>query len=188
MRKSPGRAGVALAALVVISTAVIAGVFASRLSGDPQLSASPLIGAPAPVLALPLLDGSGEAAIPDPEAKVTVINFFASWCLECRVEHADLLAVADAFSDSGVRLIQIAYQDRTGDAIAFLNELGTSPLVRYVADPDSRAAISFGVFGIPETYFIGPDGAVTGRITGPSNALSLGEQIDRILGGEQPGS
>ena len=182
----PGRAAVALAVLVVVSTAIFAGVFATRLSGDPKPSDSPLVGALFPTMALPFLDGSGEAAIPDPEAKVTVVNFFASWCLECRLEHADLLAVADAFSGSGVRLIQIAYQDRTKDAIAFLNEMGVSPLVRYVSDPDSRAAISFGVFGVPETYFIGPDGVVTGRITGPSNALSLGEQIDRILGSGQP--
>ena len=183
MKVSRGRAGLILASLIVISTAVIAGVFASRLSGDPQPSPSPLIGAPAPVLTLPLLDGSAETTIPPPEAQVTLINFFASWCLECRVEHADLLAVADAFFGSGVRLIQVAYQDRTDDAIAFLNEMGVSPRVAYLSDPDSRAAISFGVFGVPETYVIGPDGKVTQRIAGPSNALILGREIDRILGG-----
>lgn len=181
MRKVRGRMGVALASLVVVSTAVVAGVFASQLSKDPQSSPSPLIGAPSPTLALPLLDGPGEAAIPDPEGKVTIVNFFASWCLECRVEHADLMAVADAFSGAGVRLIQVAYQDRDRDAIAFINEMGASSLVRYVADPDSRAAISFGVFGVPETYFIGPDGTVTKRFTGPTTALQLGTEIDRIL-------
>ena len=183
MRGKPGRAAMALASLVVISMAVIAGVFASRLSGDPQFAPSPLIGVPSPTLALPRLDGSGEVAIPDPEAQVTIINFFASWCLECRIEHADLLAVADAFRGAGVRLVPVAYQDRTSDAIAFINELGVSPLVRYASDPDSRAAISFGVFGVPETYFIGPDGTVTARITGPSTALQLGEEIDRLLSG-----
>lgn len=181
MRSKPGRAAIALASVVVISMAVIAGVFASRLSGDPRFAPSPLIGVPSPTMTLPLLDGSGEVAIPDPQAQVTIINFFASWCLECRIEHADLLAVADAFRGAGVRLIQVAYQDRTSDAIAFINELGVSPLVRYTSDPDSRAAISFGVFGVPETYFIGPDRTVTARITGPSTALQLGEEIDRIL-------
>ncbi len=178
----PGRAVMALAALVVVSTAVVAGVFASRLSNDPLSTPSPLIGRQSPILTLPFLDGSGELAIPDPEAEVTIINFFASWCLECRVEHADLMAVADAFSGAGVRLVQIAYQDRTTDAIAFVNEMGVSPLVGYVSDPGSRAAISFGVFGVPETYVIGPDGTVTERITGPTTALQLGEQIDRVLG------
>ena len=181
MRRS-GRAAVVLAVAVAAATAVFAGVFATRLSGDSQPADSPLVGAPSPMMTLPLLDGSGEAAIPDPEARVTVINFFASWCLECRVEHPDLLAVAEAFSDSGVRLIQIAYQDRPDDSIAFMNELGVSPLIRYASDPGSRAAIAFGVFGIPETYFIGPDGVVTGRITGPADSLSLGRQIDLILG------
>ncbi len=186
MRRRPGRAAVVLAVAVAAATAVLAGVFATRLSEDPQPSDSPLVGAPSPVMTLPLLDGSGEITIPDPEARVTVINFFASWCLECRVEHPDLLAVAEAFSDSGVRLIQIAYQDRPDDSIAFLNELGVSPLVRYASDPGSRAAIAFGVFGIPETYFIGPDGVVTARFTGPSDSLSLGRQIDLILGSGPP--
>lgn len=181
MKNRPGRAAIALASMVVISMAVIAGVFASRLSGDPQFAPSPLIGAPAPAMTLPRLDGSGEVAIPDPEAQMTIINFFASWCLECRIEHADLLAVADAFRGAGVRLVQVAYQDRTSDAIAFVNELGVSPLVLYASDPDSRAAISFGVFGVPETYFIGPDRTVTARITGPATALQLGQEIDRIL-------
>ncbi|MCE2528142.1 MAG: redoxin domain-containing protein [Actinomycetia bacterium] len=181
MKNKPGRMGIAVGSLAVISMAVIAGVFAARLSNNPQSAPSPLIGTQSPTMTLPLLDGSGEVAIPDPGAEVTIINFFASWCLECRVEHADLMAVADAFQGAGVRLIQIAYQDRTSDAIAFINELGVSPLVHYTSDPDSRAAISFGVFGIPETYFIGPQGTVTARITGPSTALQLGEEIDRIL-------
>ncbi|MYG92542.1 MAG: redoxin domain-containing protein [Acidimicrobiia bacterium] len=182
VKRRPGRAAVGLAVAVAAATAVFAGVFATRLSEESQLSDSPLVGAHSPALTLPLLDGSGEIGIPDPDAQVTVINFFASWCLECRVEHPDLLAVAEAFSDSGLRLIQVAYQDRPDDSIAFLNELGVSPLVSYASDPGSRAAIAFGVFGIPETYFIGPDGVVTARFTGPSDSLSLGRQIDLILG------
>lgn len=187
MRRNPGRLGVIMAALVVISTAVIAAVFASRLSDDAQATPSPLIGASSPALSLPRLEGEGEVAIPDPEASVTIVNFFASWCLECRVEHADLMAVAEAFQGAGVRLIQVAYQDRPSDSIAFINELGASPLVGYAADPGSRAAISFGVFGVPETYLIGPDGTVTQRITGPATALQMGGEIDRLLFGENAG-
>ena len=181
MRKRSGKLVIALAGLVVLTTAVIAGVFASRLSEDSQSAPSPLIGAAAPQLTLPSLEGSAQITIPDPKAAVTIVNFFASWCLECRVEHADLMAVANSFAEAGVRLIQVAYQDRTDDSIAFMNELGVSPLVGYAADPQSRAAISFGVFGVPETYLIGPDGRVTERITGPADALRLGNGIDSIL-------
>lgn len=187
MTRMPGRMGVILAGLVVISTAVVAAVFAARLSDEPQSSPSPLIGAPSPVLALPRLEGEGEVSVPDPEASVTIVNFFASWCLECRVEHADLMAVAEAFQGAGVRLIQVAYQDRPSDSIAFINEMGASPLVGYASDPDSRAAISFGVFGVPETYLIGPDGVVTQRITGPATALQLGAEIDRVFAKETAG-
>lgn len=175
------RLAIGAAAAVVLTTAVLAGVFSSRLAGDTRSSPSPLIGAPAPVLTLPLLEGSGEVTVPDPNARVTIVNFFASWCLECRVEHADLVAVADAFSGAGVQLFQVAYQDRNSDAISFVNEMGVSPRIHYVSDPGSRAAISYGVFGVPETYLIGPDGRVTERITGPSDALRLGSEIDRIL-------
>ena len=187
MKRMPGRLAVILAALVVISTAVIAGVFAAQLSDNPQTSPSPLVGGPSPVLSLPRLEGGGEVAIPDPGASVTIVNFFASWCLECRVEHADLMAVAEAFEGAGVRLVQVAYQDRASDSIAFINELGASSLVSYASDPGSRAAISFGVFGVPETYLIGPDGAVALRITGPATALQMGGEIDRLLSGENAG-
>ncbi len=81
----------------------------------------------------------------------------------------------------------MAYQDDPVDALEFLDTEGISPVTEYLVDEGSRAAIAFGVFGIPETYFVDPEGTVVGRIIGPTDALTLGRTIDAIRRGEDPG-
>lgn len=181
--------GIRIAAIaIVVLSAAMAVVFSSRFGRDPNLVPSPLIGQPAPDFELPLLDGSGSAALTDFRGEIVVVNIFASWCPGCRTEHDDLVATAEAFANSGVRFIQISYQDEPEDTIAFLNELGVSPATTYLVDENSRAAIAFGVFGVPETYFIDADGIVRGKRQGETNALQLGQAIDAIKRGEDPGS
>lgn len=172
---------------VVVFSVGLSVVLASRFGGDPNLVSSPLIGRPAPNFTLPALDGSGPADIPLGDGSIVVVNFFASWCLECRLEHDDLVAVADGFSDAGVRFVQVAFQDEVPEANRFLDELGRSDSTLYLDDPEGRASIAFGVFGVPETYFIDGDGVVVGKIQGESNALLLGQTIDAIRRGEDPG-
>jgi cytochrome c biogenesis protein CcmG/thiol:disulfide interchange protein DsbE len=180
--------GVKMAAwAAVIGTAILAVAFATRFGTDPSLAPSPLLGKPAPDLVLPNLEGSGEVALAGLQGKIVVVNFFASWCLECRVEHAALIATSDAYADSGVQFIEVSYEDDPDDTRSFLDELGRSSASAYVTDPGSRAAISFGLRGVPETYFIDPSGVIRGRITGPSNAIVLGEALDAMLRGETPG-
>ena len=162
-------------------------VLASRFGGDPNLVASPLIGGPAPSLELPALDGSGVETLGGADGSIMVVNFFASWCLECRSEHDDLVAVAEGFRDADLRVVQVAFQDDPADANSFLDELGRSDVTAYLDDPNGRAAIAFGVFGVPETYFIDGNGIVVGKIQGESNALLLGQTIDAIRRGEDPG-
>lgn len=183
-----GRSVQIAAIVVVIVAAGLAVVFSSRFGRDPNLVDSPLIGQPVPSVELQLLDGSGTVSLDDLRGEIVVVNFFASWCLGCRNEHADLVATAEAFADQGVRFVQIAYQDRPEDSIAFLNELGFSPSTIYLDDVGSRTSIAFGVFGIPETYFIDPDGIVRGKIQGETNALLLGQTLDTMSRGEAPGT
>ena len=172
---------------VVVLSVGLALIFATRFGEDPGLVPSPLLGRPAPSLNLPLLDGSGTfdaAALRD---KVVVVNFFASWCAPCREEQPDLAAAADAFADRGVVVVEIAYQDQADSAFEFLDEFGRSEAAVYLADPGSRAAIAYGVFGIPETFFIAADGTVVGKAIGATDALTLGTTIDAVLRGERPG-
>lgn len=180
--------GMKIAAWAVVALSVVlAVVFASRFGSDPALSESPLLGRPAPEVTLPRLLGSGEVSLSDYSGEIVVVNFFASWCLECRVEHDALVAASDSFSGSGVRFVGISYQDDPSDSIRFLEQEGISETTEYLVDEGSRAAIAFGVFGIPETFFIDPDGTVVGRIIGPTDALTLGGAIDAIRRGEDPG-
>lgn len=173
---------------VVLVSAGLAVVFGSRFGRDPNLVPSPLIGQPAPAFELPEVEGSGSAALTDFQGQIVVVNFFASWCPGCRTEHAALVATAEAFADSGVKFVQIAFQDRPADTIEFLDDLGRSPATTYLTDIDSKAAIAFGVFGVPETYFLDEAGVVRGKIQGESDALLLGRTIDALKRGLDPGS
>lgn len=183
-----GRAVQIAAIVAVIISAGMAVVFSSRFGRDPNLVPSPLIGREAPEFELPLIDGSGTASLTDFEGDIVVVNIFASWCPGCRTEHQALVSTAEAFADAGVKFVQIAYQDEPEDTIEFLKELGISPATTYLDDVDSRASIAFGVFGVPETYFIDAEGIVRGKIQGETNALLLGQTIDKLRQGEEIGS
>jgi cytochrome c biogenesis protein CcmG/thiol:disulfide interchange protein DsbE len=172
---------------VVGATVILAVVLASRFGTDPGLVDSPLLGEPAPEFDLAGLDGSDGTALSELRGDVVVVNFFASWCLECREEHDDLVATSESFADRGVTFVQIGYQEAPAESLAYLAEAGMSAATLYLADPGSRTAIAYGVFGIPETFFIDPEGTVVGKIIGEADALILGATIDAIMAGERPG-
>lgn len=115
-----------------------------------------------PLVAQPL---PGYPPIPDDvlsQPGVKLVNFWASWCAPCRVEHPNLLAL----SDLGIRIIGVNYKDKEPNALGFLAELG-SPFAALGADPAGRTAIEWGVYGIPETFVIDGDGKVVLRFAGP---------------------
>ena len=172
---------------IVVAAIVFAVVLASRFGSDPGLVDSPLLGQPAPEFDLPTLDASSRVVLSNLEGEIVVVNFFASWCLECRKEHPDLVATSNAFAGRGVTFVQISYLEDAEDSLAYLAEAGVSDATLYVMDERSRTAIAFGVFGIPETFFIDPNGTVVGKIIGEADALILGATIDAIQRGEAPG-
>lgn len=141
---------------------------------EPRASTSPLIDQPAPDFDLPSLDGSGNVSVSDYQGQIVMVNFFASWCLECRLEHPDLVAAINTLAND-VQFIGITYLDTPSDANAFLDELGRPPAARYLFDEPGFAAIEYGLFGVPETFFIDQQGVVVAKITGPANlGLILG--------------
>ncbi len=134
---------------------------------------SALIGTRAPSLALAPLEGSGVPALTDSAiaGKLTVVNVFASWCIPCREEHPILLELS---KDKRLNIVGINYKDKTEGALAFLKELGT-PYAAIGVDPKGAAAIDWGVYGIPETYLVGPDGTILYKRVGPFDQKSLAE-------------
>lgn len=177
---------VALAvAVLVIGVAALVG---SRINQDATLVESPLIGQPAPDVTLPTLGGPGSVSLTELRGQIVVVNFWASWCVPCRNEHPVLVAANDAYRDSGVTFVGVNFQDQKSSAIAFLDELGRGEGYRYVTDPGSRAAVEFGVYGVPETFFIDRTGTIVAKITGESNSQLLAQVLDSILAGREPRS
>ena len=177
---------VALAAVAVVIG--VAAVLGSRITQDATLVESPLIGQPAPDLTLPDLEGAGSVSLGELRGQVVIVNFWASWCVPCRNEHPALVAANDAYRDAGVTFVGINFQDQQASATAFLDELGRGDGYRYVTDPGSRAAVEFGVYGVPETYVIDRTGTIIAKITGESNSRLLAEVIDAVLAGREPRS
>lgn len=172
---------------IALAAVAFAVVLASRFGSDPGLVDSPLLDKPAPQFDLASLEGGESVTLNDFVGDIVVLNFFASWCLECRQEHAALVSTANAFAGDGVAFVHISYEESPSDTIAYLNVAGRSDAAHYLADPGSRTAIGYGVYGIPETFFINEEGVVVGKIIGESDAFTLGATIDAIQRGESPG-
>ncbi len=180
--------GVWIFAVVAVAAVSMGVIFSSRLGSDPGLVSSPLIGGPAPVVELPLLEGEGTFDLADLRGDIAVVNFWASWCTGCRLEHAGLLAAATAFRDFDVQFVGILHQDQTRRGIGFLEELGRGDPFLYLDDVGSRAALEFGVLGLPETFFIDQDGVVVGKISGPAPGDLLLATVQRLVLGESIGT
>jgi len=173
-------------AIPLVIFAALAGLFWYALQvGDPSRLPSALLGKPVPEFSLPPLEGlvaNGEAvpgfASSDlATGEPTILNVFASWCVECQVEHPLLLALGQ---QPGVRLFGIDYKDDTASARRFLGRHG-NPYARVGVDPSGRVAIDLGVYGVPETYVIGGDGRVAYRHVGPLTEQAIRDRILPLL-------
>lgn len=177
------------AAIVVVITIGVGAVFGWQLVGGSTVVDSPLIGRPAPAAVLPELEGDGEVALTELRGRVVVINFWASWCVPCRDEHPVLVEAARSYRDRGVVVVGVNYQDSPASASAFLDELGRGGgNYPYVTDPGSRAALDFGLFGVPETFVLDRSGVIAAKITGPVSAPLLDGVIEAVLAGVRPGA
>ncbi len=165
---------------------LLAGLFLVKLfSGDPSRLPSALIGKPVPTFSLPALEGLTKDGTPVPglastdlKGGVTVVNVWASWCAPCREEHPVLMELSKM---PGVRLVGINYKDDPENARRFLGALG-EPFAAVGADEKGRAAIDWGVYGVPESFVIAPDGTIAYKQVGPltSEALAAGPFHDAI--------
>jgi len=160
-----------LMALPLIAFSGLAALFWFGLGNtDPSRIPSALIGHPAPQTALPPLAGlaNGGAPVPglDPavfKGKVSIVNVWASWCIPCHDEAPLLMQLAQ---DSRLRLVGINYKDDADNARRFLGRYG-NPFAAAGADQNGRAAIEWGVYGVPETFVVGRDARIAYKLVGP---------------------
>ncbi|NBB49939.1 DsbE family thiol:disulfide interchange protein [Rhizobium sp. CRIBSB] len=172
-----GRGRFVIAALPLVLFAGLATVFMTQLQSGRDVSEIPsaLIGTKAPMLDLIALDGSERPALTTTaiSGKLTLVNVFASWCVPCRQEHPMLLELS---KDPRVNVVGINYKDRNDNALRFLGELG-NPFSAIGVDPNGKAAIDWGVYGIPESYLVGPDGTILYKKVGPFDPDSFQTQL-----------
>jgi cytochrome c biogenesis protein CcmG, thiol:disulfide interchange protein DsbE len=159
----------------VVAAGLLAMLFYVSLSGPPPSELpSPLVGKPAPIFILPALAGAqgftrGDLA----QGHATLVNFWASWCAPCRVEHPLLAALA---AQKNIALYGMAWKNKPGQARAFLDELG-NPFTRIDVDENGRASIDWGVTGVPETFVVDGNGIIRAHYAGPLTPEVLSQII-----------
>jgi len=161
---------------------IFAGIFIAFMVGltlNPREIPSGLIDKPAPEFSLPPLEGAGvglsNADLEDSD-NIFIVNFFASWCGPCRVEHPSLERLGKL---EGVKLCGIAYKDLPANSLSFLKSLG-NPYHKVGADLKGRNAINWGVTGTPETFFI-KNGIIRYQHIGPIYPIQVDEDILPII-------
>lgn len=159
-------------------------LFAVGLRRDASFMPSALVGRVVPDFALPALDGKSQISRQGLLGKPLVINFWASWCGACREEHSVLVKLGKRFAGTGrVRFLGINYKDTPDGAEQFMSRMGPFPYNSAV-DAQARTGVDFGVFGLPETFFVDANGTVRARHIGPLDEAAAGKYL-ALIGGER---
>lgn len=167
----------------------LAGVFLMQLLSGRDLTVVPsaLIGHTAPKTELPPLEGISLPGLNSAEfiGKVTLVNVWASWCAPCREEHPVIVGLS---KDERLTIVGLNYKDKAENARRFLGDLG-NPFDAVGVDPNGRAAIDWGVYGIPETFLVGKDGKIAFKHVGPLTpeavAKTLMPEIEKAVAASQ---
>jgi cytochrome c biogenesis protein CcmG/thiol:disulfide interchange protein DsbE len=169
-----------LAFLPLAAFALLAALLFVRLNvGDPSRLPSALIGQSAPPLALAGVGGAPGLADADlRQGHVSVVNVFGSWCEPCHLEHPFLMALAadDGLKAKGVVIYGVAQKDSAENVRRFLGAKG-DPYAKVGLDPDGRAGIDWGVYGVPETFIVRGDGTIAYKVVGPVTAETLETEV-----------
>jgi cytochrome c biogenesis protein CcmG, thiol:disulfide interchange protein DsbE len=165
-----------LTLLPVAVFALLAVIFYRGLSGNPADVPSVLINKPVPAFTLSPIAGLDLPGLADGDLKkgeVTLVNVWASWCVPCREEHPLLMELA---SRGDLRVVGINYKDDPENARRFLVTLGI-PFTAVGADPNGRAAVDWGVYGVPESFLVDGQGTIRMKWIGPLTREALTKQI-----------
>ncbi|MGH7770468.1 MAG: TlpA family protein disulfide reductase [Candidatus Binatia bacterium] len=153
---------------------------------DPRYIPSPIVGRPAPPFALTLYNGE-KVSLSDLRGKVVFVNFWASWCPPCLAEAKELEATWRELKDRDVVFVGVQIQDAEANGRKFVEEFN----ITYPngLDPSGRIAIDYGVWGIPESFFIDPEGRITYKHVGGVGpavvAAKIGEARQKIVSAKE---
>lgn len=151
------------------------------LTRDPTVLPNALPGSPAPEFAMTVMDSPGDTIrLHDLAGDVVVLNFWASWCLECRHEHRILSQTAEAYAGRGVHFYGVLYNDSPENARRWIDEMGGQSYPNLL-DNGTRMAIDYGLTGVPETVIISPEGQVVHKQIGVVTEELLRTRLDSLL-------
>ena len=153
-------------------------VLVANLGRDPHTVRSPLVGRQAPPFSLVPVGGGRPVTLESLRGKPAVINFWATWCVPCFEEHAALTAAAKGLRD--VQFLGIVYEDDEARTLEFVKQRGSA--YPSLMDADGRVAIAYGVFGVPETFFIDGNGRIVEKYVGPLQRSTIAALIEQARG------
>jgi cytochrome c biogenesis protein CcmG/thiol:disulfide interchange protein DsbE len=174
---------------VAIGAPVIA-LLAFGMTQNPREIVSPLPGRSAPLFSKTVFASGSDSVLrleigdtvnlADHRGQVVVVNFWASWCLACRDEHTALSNVSRQYADRGVRFYGLLYNDQEANGVRWIEQMGGQSYPG-LSDPGARAAIDYGLYGVPETFVVDQYGVVAHKYLGAVREDSLSALIDSLL-------
>ena len=167
---------------VTLAIGALLFAFASGFGRDPHEVPFALKGKPAPDFTLTRLDTGEQVTLAQLRGRPFVLNFWASWCGPCQLEHPTLARAAQRYREEA-RFFGVVFEDTPEEARSFARPI--DPSFPQLVDPHSRMAVDYGVTGVPETYFIDAEGILRDKYVGP--LLEEQELATRLRALQQPG-
>ena len=152
---------------------LLIGVVMIGLNLNPRIIPSPLIGKPAPLFSLVQLDKPDTYFSPtDMRGQVWLLNVWASWCGACIQEHPLL----NNLLQDQIAIVGLNYKDQTSKALTWLSKYG-NPYNASISDPNGKAGLDWGVYGVPETFVIDQNGIIQYKHIGPLNREIINQTL-----------
>lgn len=158
----------------------LVGILFASLGRDAHTVESPLVGRAAPAFTLIPAGGGPPISLAALRGKPVVVNFWATWCVPCFQEHPVLTQAARTLGGD-VQFVGVVYDDEEPRVLEFLKRQGQS--YPSLLDPDGKTAIAYGVYGVPETFFVDAQGNIVSKFVGPLHPEALSNLLAKARGG-----